>query len=177
MHRSILLITLLLLSTSVFAQKVKVQADKGYDYNKLKTYSWSQGTGARNPLVDRTIRDAIEQELAAKGLTKVESGGDVRVSYLAAVEFGVSIPQGSWGNTATSPIQSGIPVGPAAEYSEGTLAVDVIESASNNFIWRAFASKALDRPTMNMEKDAKRVEKPIRNAVSKMFKQFPRTAK
>ena len=42
-------------------------------------------------------------------------------------------------------------------------------------VWRGSANHTLEHgPTGNPAKDAKSVEKPIRKAVEKMFKQFPR---
>jgi hypothetical protein len=58
--------------------------------------------------------------------------------------------------------------------TKGTLVVDLLDTKTNNSVWRGHATDTLDRgPTGDKIKDAKAVEKPIRNAVKKMFKQFP----
>jgi hypothetical protein len=62
--------------------------------------------------------------------------------------------------------------------TKGTLVVDLLDTKTNNSVWRGQATETLDRgPTGDKVRDAKTVEKPIRNAVKKMFKQFPRPKK
>jgi Domain of unknown function (DUF4136) len=179
MRRVLLTIPLLLmLIASGYAQKVKVKYDKGVDFTKFKTYSWSQGVGARNPIINDLIKDSVEKELADRGLEKVEKDGDVRVLFFAGVDFGVSTSHGTWGNAVGSPVQTGMPALGSWAYREGTLALDFIENSSNKFIWRGLANQALSEgPTANAQKDAKRVENVVKKAVAKMFKQFPRPIK
>ena len=58
--------------------------------------------------------------------------------------------------------------------TRGTLVVDLLDAKTNNSDWRGQATDTLDRgPTGDKVKDAKTIEKPIKNAVKKMFKQFP----
>jgi len=54
------------------------------------------------------------------------------------------------------------------------LVVDLLDTKTKDSVWRGTATHTLDRgPTGNKVKDSKTVEKPMRNAVKKMFKQFP----
>jgi hypothetical protein len=53
--------------------------------------------------------------------------------------------------------------------------VDVADAATKSTVWRGTATQALEHgPSGNPMKDAKTVEKPIKKAVEKMFKQYPR---
>ena len=56
------------------------------------------------------------------------------------------------------------------------MAVPVSASDLNHrVVWRGSATQTLEQgPSGNPMKDAKTVEKPIRKAVEKMFKQYPR---
>jgi hypothetical protein len=176
MNRLLVLLAVLVLAISTYGQKVNVQSDKSVDFSKFKTYSWSKGVGARNPIVNQMITDSVEQALASHGFKKVEGEGDLRVVFAAAAEFDLQVAYGSWGNAAGNPLQTGIPSGGQAwNITKGTLVVDVFETRSNNSVWRALAKDTLSSaPSNDMQKDAKRVEKTVKKAVAKMFKEFPR---
>jgi hypothetical protein len=77
----------LAIPTLAFAQKPKeafkvslIQQDKGADVTKFKTYAWTPGHPALLPEVDKLIVEAIDAQLAARGLTKAAKG-DVLVCY------------------------------------------------------------------------------------------------
>src|SRR6185295_9186489 len=100
---------LLVLSSSVAGQKVAVNYDKTFNFANVKTYSWDRGMAARNPNIDRLIVAAVENELAARGLTKVDSAADVIVVYAAAVGIDLHMTYASRGNSSGAPQQTGIP--------------------------------------------------------------------
>ena len=176
MRPLLILLAVLALTTTTYGQKVSIQSDKSVDFSKFKTYSWSKDIRARNPIVGEMIRNAVDQEFASHGFTKVESEGDLRVVFAAAIDFDEAIAYGNWGNAAGNPLQTGIPAfGQAWTVTKGMLVVDVFEKSSNNSLWRALAKDTLSNaPSNDMVKDAKRVEKTVKKAVTKMFKKFPR---
>jgi hypothetical protein len=60
------------------AQQVKTDYDRSANFAQFRTYSWEQ-VKTQNALdVDR-VKSAVNAALAAKGWTKVESGGDVSI--------------------------------------------------------------------------------------------------
>src|SRR5215472_4818343 len=65
------------------AQKTTVDWDHNVtDFSSFKTYAWSKPVRPTpNPLMDQRIVAAIDSQLAAKGLQKRESGGDLLVTY------------------------------------------------------------------------------------------------
>src|SRR6202008_750188 len=67
---------LIALTTAVFADNVKVDYDHSANFNQVKTYSWSKVQTA-NSIWDQRVKDAVDNELAAKGWTQVPSSGDV----------------------------------------------------------------------------------------------------
>jgi len=178
MRPLLILLAVLALTTAAYGQKVSIQADKSADLSKFKTYSWSKDIRARNPIIGEIIKNAVDQEFAGHGFTKVESEGDLRVVFAAALDFDEAISYGTWGNAAGNPLQTGIPAfGQAWTVTKGMLVVDVFERSSNNSLWRALAKDSLSHPPSNdMVQDAKRVEKTVKKAVTKMFKKFPRAA-
>jgi hypothetical protein len=156
----------LLLAGTAFAQKIRVDHDKTAVFSKFKTYAWKQGTPARNPLMDTRIIDAIDKQLAVKGLTKVnvEDTPDVIVVYHAAVDYetqlntiGYGYGWGYYGGTTTTYVDK-IPV--------GTLLVEMGDPRAQKMVWRGQGSSDLsDKP--------EKIEKKINQIVEKMFKKFP----
>jgi uncharacterized protein DUF4136 len=168
---------LVIIGTSVVqAQKVKVGADPNADLAKYKTYTWDKPLPPGNPIVQQTIIDSVDQAMTAKGLTKVADGADVTVVYFAATNADIQIGYPSWSNAMGTALPTGIAVGAQSwPVHKGTLVVDLVDVKTKNSVWRGTATQILkEGPTGNAAKDAKRVEQPIRKSVEKMFKQFPR---
>jgi len=163
-------------TVSVNAQKVKVGADPAVDASKYKTYAWSKPLPPGNPFVQQTIIQSIEQALAAKGLTKVEENPDITVAYYAAANGNLQIGYPNWANAMGSALSTGIAVDSQTwVVSKGMLVVDIADAGTKSTVWRGSATQTLEQgPTGNPMKDAKTVEKPIKKAVEKMFKQYPR---
>jgi hypothetical protein len=163
-----------LISATAYAQKVSVDYDKKADFSSYKTYSWSQGTPATNPLSHQRILAGIDAQLGAKGWQKVENNSDVVVIYSAATTtetqintFDTGSPWGGYrwgwggygGGSSTTTVQK-IPI--------GQLVIDMADVKNKDFIWRGTASDTLsDKP----EKNQKKLDK----ALAKMFKNFPPT--
>jgi len=167
---------LLLLSSCSDALHTKAWVDKKVDFKKYKTYAWDKPLPPGNPLVQQTIIDAVDQAMAAKGLTKVESQPDITVAYFAAVDTDIQIAYPGWGNAMGTALSTGIAVNSQSwPVSKGTLVIDIADTGTKSTVWRGSATHTLEHgPTGNPAKDAKSVEKPIRKSVDKMFKQFPR---
>jgi hypothetical protein len=174
LEKLLLVIVLILLATmSVHAQKVSVGADPAVDLTKYKSYAWSNVASA-NPLANQTVVSAVDTELAAKGLTRVDTNAELTVVVFGSTESDIHVSNPSWAPSLNS-IATGVAVGSQNFLiTKGTLVVDLLDTKTNNSVWRGHATDTLDRgPTGDKIKDAKTVEKPIRNAVKKMFKQFP----
>lgn len=180
--RLILLFFLLLTGVGARAQDVTVDFDKSADFSKFKTYSWTKGTPAKNYLIDRQISSSIEGHLAARGLRRVEQGGDLGVMYIAAVETDVHVSTSSWVSTGNwmTPITSGISIKSQMwDIETGTLVVCLFDASGKSLLWRGTARTKLDErskqrsPLDAMTEDARKVEKKVKKAVEKMFKQYP----
>lgn len=160
-------------SVCVSAQKVSVGADPAVDLTKYKTYGWSN-VASPNPLAHDTVVSAVDTELAAKGLKRVNADPELTVVVFGSTESDIHVSNPSWAPSLNS-IATGVAVGSQSFLiTRGTLVVDLIDTKTKNSVWRGQATDTLDRgPTGDKVRDAKTVEKPIRNAVKKMFKQFP----
>ena len=177
MKKLLALVITLVALVAVQAQKVKVTADPRADLAKYKTYQWDKPLPPGNPIIQQAILDSIDQAMAGKGLTRVESGGDVTVVYFAAANTDLQIGYPSWSNSMGTADATGMAVGTQSwPVHKGTLVVDLVDGKTKASVWRASATQSLkDGPSGNAAKDAKRVEGPIKKSVEKMFKQFPKT--
>jgi len=148
-----------------FAQKTTVDWDHNVtDFSTFKTYCWVKPVRPTpNPLMDQRIIAAIDAQLSAKGLQKLESGGDLLVTYSAGIRretSAVATGMGGWrmgGGMAR--------VDPVVE-NKGTLVVDLSSGQNKNLIWRGVAADTLSD---NPDKNTKKIDK----AVDKLFKNYP----
>jgi Domain of unknown function (DUF4136) len=161
----------LLMTGTAFAQKVTIDFDRNTDFSKYRTYSFGRGTPAPETLMNQRIQDAIERQLAEKGLTMVESDPDLIVVYHCAVDketqlnttylggWGWGWGWGRWGGGGNAITQvEQIPV--------GHLIVDIGDAAEKRYIWRGTSTKTV---SSNPEKNAKTIDEGVR----KMFEKFP----
>lgn len=173
MKITIITVLILLTAVTVSAQKVKVISDPAADFSKYKTYAWDKGMLA-NPIIRQYIVAAVDKEMAAKGLQKVEAEPDLTVTTLTATESDLTVTNPSWAPALNS-IATGIPSSSQAwPVTKGTLLVGISDAKTKSSVWRGTASQTLENgPTGDRVRDAKSVEKPINKAIQKMFKQFP----
>lgn len=175
LKRSIIASVLALLgAVTVSAQKVSVGADPGVDLAKYKTYGWSSNSASPNAVISQMIISSVDAQLAAKGLKKVETNPELTVVVFGSTESDMQVSNPSWAPSLNS-IATGVVVGPQSfVVTKGTLVIDLEDAKTKTSVWRGQATETLDHgPTGDRARDAKMVEKPIRNAVTKMFKQFP----
>ena len=163
---------------SAHAQKVRVGADPAVDVSKYKTYAWSSGTTGTNAIINQQIVAAVDSQLAAKGLKKVETDPELTISALVWTESDVHVSNPSWHPSLNS-MSTGVYAGAQSwPVTKGTLVVNISDTKTKNEVWRGTATDTLKQgPSGNKVEDAKSVEKPIRKAVEKMFKQFPNPAR
>jgi hypothetical protein len=161
---------LVCLSRLAIAQDVKYNFDQSADFSKYHTYKWVEIKGGVHPnqLVDQQIKAAIDSQLVAKGLSKVEADpADLYVGYQIAVDqekqfnaFGS--PGWGWrmgggmGSITTSTINI------------GTLVIDMYDPAMKQLVWRGTGTKSVE-PSGNPEKNQKNLEK----SVAKILKKYP----
>jgi hypothetical protein len=159
---------------SVHAQKVSVGADPAVDVAKYKTYAWAKQPPSTNPIVTQTVVSAVDTELTAKGLQKVETDPELIVVAFGSQQTDAQVSNPSWAPSLNS-IQTGVAVNSQSWLvTKGTLVVDISDAKTKNNVWRGTATQTLNEgPTGDRVKDAKNVAKPIQKAVKKMFKQYP----
>jgi hypothetical protein len=166
----------LAMAPALLAQDVTYNYDKEYDFSQAKSYTWIEGTKVKDPLIDKALVQAIDAQLAAKGLKKVEmaAGPDLAVAYHVSVDeekqvTGYSSSMGGWGGyrwgggmgtTTTNLSTSTVLV--------GAIMLDIIDIKAKGIVWRGRATKEIDVKASPEKRD-----KNINKGTAKLLKNFP----
>ena len=138
---------------------VTVKAEKGVDFSKFKTYSWSNGQPSPNKTVDAQIVAAVDRELKGVGLTKPASGpADVVVMYYSLRRTDDDVK--------AKPDASGA----RPQFAVGTLAVALFDPSKK----KQLLHMRLDKP---IDTDLAQSEAIIDKAVAEMFAKYPTRTK
>src|SRR5262245_12293069 len=164
-----------ILCTVVQAQKTSAAFDDKFDFSTFKTFGFDK-SGARNPYVNTLIVEAIERELTSRGLSKVDTDPDMKVSFLAATVPNLQVQNVPFYHVV-NPAYSGM-VGSATmnmwDVTTGTLVIDLWDRKSDRVVFRGTITDVLQRaPSADLKADAKIVSKPINKGVTKIFKKYP----
>ena len=184
-------LSLLLFAGPAIAEKVYIDFDRNYDFDKPTTFAWSTtaetSVEGDNPLLHSRIRNSIEHYLSQGGLTEVSENPDVYVTYhtssehemsLETTRFGYDYPDswtwdrygyghgyGGWGNKYGGVAASTSRV---TTYEVGTLVVDVWDASEKRLIWRGTAANIM--VTDNPNKMTNRIDKALQTIVKKSRK-------
>ncbi len=149
--------------------------DPAANFSSFGTYSWVETDGkSTDDLTDSRIRSAVDASLAAKGLSKVDSGGDLAVGYqvttaerstynTVSTGWGGGYGRRGWGGAGM-----GMTTTTEQNYTEGTIILAMFEEGTESLVWKGTASATVD-PGKSPEDRAK----SIQGAVDKMLEDFP----
>lgn len=165
---SAIVLALVLLSTSTLvAQDVRYNFMPGTDFSKYHTYKWVAIEGASHPnqIMDQEIKQAVDSQLASKGLTKTDSEkADLYVGYQIAVD-----QERQWNAWGTGRgFGGGMGSATSSTINIGTLVLDMYDPATKQLVWTGNATKSID-PSSNQEKNMKSLNK----AMAKLLKNYP----
>lgn len=164
-------IAALLMTTAAFAQKVSTDWDRGANFAEFHTYSWEKSPHPAKDFWNDRIINAVDQQLQAKGLTKVDSNPDLWVVYSNSIHDQKEIvgtgynfgPRWYWGWGGGGMTQTTYNT---IVTKEGTLVVEVADAKNKQLLWRGAVS---DTISSNSDKNIKTLDK----AVTKLFKNYP----
>jgi hypothetical protein len=170
---------------------VRTDYDPGANFAQYHTYSWHDGTPAKDPLTDKKIIAAVDAQLAQKGLRKVDAGGDLVVTYHAStgqhVDLNTVYTTDTWGPYGWGRYgpygrywygrpwgYSGYGVTTATTTADtvttGTVIIDILDGKTHQLVWRGVGSDELNG-------DPKSLDKAITAGAAKLFKDFPPPSK
>jgi len=164
---------IMLLSAIVsLAEQVKTDYDRSANFSQYKTYSWEKVQTQNQLWVDR-IKEAVNTALAVKGLTPVESGGDMAIVAIEMTKNQQTLNTfydgfgGGWGWRRGGGFGGfGEATTTTDNYKVGTLVVDLFDARTKTLLWRGSASDTLS------DKSDKNI-KDLDKGVQKMFDRFP----
>jgi hypothetical protein len=121
-------------------------------------------------LINQEIKRAVDEQLAQKGLIKVDKNADLQVGYHAAIRqeqslnvSGMGSGGGGWGGWWDGSVQ-----GQTSSVPIGTIVVDLYDPAQKQLIWRGDATKTID-----LKKDPDKNYRNLQKAMAKLFKNYP----
>ena|SRR5260221_4779805 len=150
------------------AQDFKVEYEKNEDFSHYKSFQFGEGEiitpkdlrQVPDTTMHKWVRDAIMEELTKKGLQRVDSAGDLTVSYIAG-----SQTRSDAGNVGPLGLTPG---GTSSQtyihdYRQGSIVIDLNDTKNNKLVWRISSS------TSTGTADA---ERSIDRIVGQGFKKF-----
>ena len=161
-----------LMATWAYGQDVHYNYDRSANFATYKTYQWVEIPGGAVPdrLIDQAIKQAADEQLAQKGLAKVEANADLYIGYQVVINLEKSVdlwstgigPGGwnGWGDRSLRGQTSTIPV--------GILLVDLYDAGIKQLVWRGDAVKTIDLKT-----DPDKNYKNLQKVMAKLFKNYP----
>lgn len=158
----------LFVTTLAYTQKTEIKWDRSANFTSYHTYMWEPSRNPAKGAWNQRIMDAIDRQLQAKGLTKVNSNPDLWVVYSKSIRdekqvIGMGYDPGAawtWDPATYATLVT----------KEGTLVVELADAKNKQLIWRGAVS---DTISDNTNKNIKIVDKAVR----KLFKGYPPKAK
>jgi len=161
-------LVLSLSAVSLSAQTIQVEYNKNKDMSAYKTYQMGEAeiiTPEDKRLLEEAktrevVNRSIELELKGRGLQRVDSAGQLVVSYIiGSMQRSSVFDAGRLGSNTPPAVMQ--------DYSEGNFIID-LNDRSGNLIWRVNAVTTFT--TSNLEAQ-------IDQVLSKGFKKFPNIPK
>ena len=162
-----ILLILLLSAIAARADKITADYDHSVNFSKFKTFMWIHDPEINEPFMKDRVKKTVNQQLTARGLREVASGGDLAVAANLATEEKHTwetyyTGSGDWGwggggGWSTTTEQT---------YQVGTLSVDMFDAGTHKLVWQGEATdKLASKPEKRTKESYKQIEK--------MFEKFP----
>jgi hypothetical protein len=160
---------IIMFSAIALAQTVYVDYNHNIDFTKFRTYAWGQGANPnaiRDSILLQSAQQAIESQLNAKGLQKVQESENPDLILVTSSGLKQQTSYDAWGTGGWRWGGGGMASVTPETTNVGTLVVDIYDANGKKMIWRGISQGALSNKG---EKNEKKMEK----AIEKMFKKYP----
>ena len=156
MKKSSVFLIVLFMSVAVGCSsvyKVRYDYDESADFSSLKTYNWLPFPEKKDvdEFAMKRIQDAVDMQLAAKGLQKVSDTPDFSVRMNPEI-FNIVYTQ--------------------YQYEQGRLILDFVDSKSNKLLWQGSAEVDID-----FVRNPEQSRKMINEVVQKILEKYPPPSK
>jgi hypothetical protein len=169
----------LMLGMLASAQDVRTNYMPGTDFSKYHTYAWVDEVkgaprvgGQPDQILDAQVKQAVDSQMAAKGLTKLVDGdkADLLLGFQLAIDrerqingFANGWGGGPWGGGLDSFSAT------SSTINFGTFVLGMYDPAAKKLVWIGAAQHAIEL-SKKQEKNQERLNK----GAQKLLKDFPR---
>lgn len=179
-------IAVIVSTLSACATTTNVDYRAGYDFSAIRTLRLvspaepgSGDTRINSPLVEERIRNAIRDQLVAKGFTVIDAAADANLTWqlgtragLESDRSGFSVGFGTFSRHSAVGIGYGFPGYDVDSYDESVLTIDILQPVDNSLLWRGSDSRRLvDGATPET------ITETINDLVGRVLKKFPPTTR
>ena len=156
---------LLLTAVTLTAQDVRYNFMPKTDFSKYRTYKWVKiGNAHPDQIMDAEIKQSVDSQLAAKGMTKTDSDkADLYIGYQTAVH-----QERQWDAWGSRAFGMGSGSWTSSTISVGTLVLDMYDPGTKQLVWTGSATNTIDTGS-NHEKHMKKLDK----AMAKLLQNYP----
>jgi hypothetical protein len=159
------------------SMSVTFDYDKNVTWETYRTYGWLGGneTAPTNQtsaqlsggLLDRRIHEAVDYEMAQRGITRADDP-DLLVKYHLGTEEKVQVTD--WGYRYSDYYwgYGGRQID-VYQFTQGTLVLDIIDAASKTLVWRGTATGTVD----GQQRSPEEMQRRVNNVVNKILENFP----
>lgn len=163
------ILLVLLVCGAARAQDVTTNSMPGANFANYHTYKWVTVEGASYPnqIVDTQIKNSIDSQLTAKGLTKTDTEkADLYVAYQISMDQ--ERQWNAYGMGGGLRWGGGMATAQSSTISIGTLVLDMYDPSTKQLVWTGRVTKTIN-PSNSQEKKQKNLDK----AMQKLLKNFP----
>jgi Domain of unknown function (DUF4136) len=148
-------------------QQVSVNYNHSQSFSGFHTYAWGSNNQnqIQNSILAQVAQQDIDSAMQAKGFQKVPESQNPDLILLASGGMRQQTSWSAWGMRGIGGGMGGIT---PQQNLEATLIVDLHDTKSQSLVWRGIAQDTLSN---NGDKN----QKMVQSAISKMFKQWPKS--
>ncbi|MGO4168812.1 uncharacterized protein DUF4136 [Novosphingobium sp. PhB57] len=145
----------LLTASCATTPKVTFDADPTANFAGFRTYSWAYTAAPQgvNPLLTQRVKTAVESEMSKRGYTQAGTG-DFAIGFTLGSRDRVEVsslgsygpyfrPWGGWAGYNQVDVRN---------VTDGTLTIDVYDSASKSPVWHGTATQQVTSSSVTQEK-------------------------
>ena len=168
---SLALAFLLFALASCSSLSVKHDYDREADFQKYKTYAWTEreipdDALAKNPLMKKRVQMAVDETLGSKGYSlSAREQADFVVVIHAGIKERMRVQDFGgygWYNPWWGPYGGRVEV---SYYEEGTLVIDIVDAKEEELVWRGMGT-GIVRPHKKPEKMQEDIDQDVRKILS-----------
>jgi len=164
------------------SMSVNYDFDSNADFAQYRTFAWMakpQGLPAdanqaklHNDIIDRRIETAIQGELAARHIERVDENPGLLVVFHVGVEDKIQVTDYGY-NYSPYSAYWGYGYGgrqlDVYQYQQGTLIIDLVDAKTKNLVWRGTGTKVLSGKQMSPDE----LQARINDVVAKIMQSYP----